>query len=492
MQRIFRIILPILGLLFFSACGGGSSDTVSGSTPTAQTESYKSTDISIISNVISDSEASIIIVSKGNRIQLWNSNSEINQARFEKGVNDLSLFFEGGELVWIYNNADQSFYTLAKSSSGVSISCYDAQNKHLYDIVLTGSKLYRVVDGEIEEEYPLSDTAKIILAEGSSDTQNGQMITMLMATGSSIGSDILVNAALAASMSSFVYSLDSQNDSYALAKNLQNQLQLSYAALKNTAEGTLSFARKGAAALLNIGADTAGADPVISEYLNGTVGLDESASIVLYETLPKEVVSLSSQPEIAKEIKDISSHSDSANFFVALELSDATAVLKTGQTKSFVLYDDGYYQSGLASSLVRDDTKEIVTDNNKKLMWQDDAAVKSNSRQWLIKENYDNGAWNDTSGETATNYCKDLELGGYDDWRLPSVQELQSIVKDDKINPAMDYDIFVNYNTQFVYWSSTTSSSDLFDAWVVNFMYGNTNIYSKDHVNAYIRCVRDM
>ena len=159
---------------------------------------------------------------------------------------------------------------------------------------------------------------------------------------------------------------------------------------------------------------------------------------------------------------------------------------KTGQTKSYdeggnevtdgSIKDDGYYQTGI-TNYTRDDSKEIVIDHVTGLMWQDDtAAVK---KPW--SESY-NG---DTSGNTATTYCANLSLGGYADWRLPTISELQGIVDHKRIDPRLKIEIFnVEHGP---YWSSTSSSAAF--VWIVSF-YDSIDYEDIKNDPNYVRCVR--
>ena len=107
-------------------------------------------------------------------------------------------------------------------------------------------------------------------------------------------------------------------------------------------------------------------------------------------------------------------------------------IKKTGQTKSYNqsgdevtdgrIKDDGYYQKGVAPSYTRDDAKEIVTDNITSWQWQDDSEAKT------VKKN-----WND-----AKTYCTNLRLGGYNDWRLPNMNQLESLIDYGRGDPSID------------------------------------------------------
>ncbi len=186
------------------------------------------------------------------------------------------------------------------------------------------------------------------------------------------------------------------------------------------------------------------------------------------------------------------------------------AMKKTGQTVSYdengtevtdgSLKDDGYYQKGHDPLYVRDDGDEIVSDNITGLDWQDDAAAKSVKKQWLTDENYDickgqNGQTQDiskctdTSGDTAATYCATLLLGGHEDWRLPTIDELMNITDRSKSDPAIDTVYFKNASFG-IYWSSSILVNSEVYAWYVRFDGGFSGWDTKS-TSRYVRCVRD-
>jgi hypothetical protein len=112
-----------------------------------------------------------------------------------------------------------------------------------------------------------------------------------------------------------------------------------------------------------------------------------------------------------------------------------------------------------------------VLDKETRLVWQKstDSAVKT---------------W-----ENANSYCYDLNLGGRKGWRLPSVEELSSLVDPARSNPALPAGHpFTNVHST-TYWSSTTGASYPGNAWYVHFGTGKVYYLDKGN-NLYVRCVR--
>ena len=84
------------------------------------------------------------------------------------------------------------------------------------------------------------------------------------------------------------------------------------------------------------------------------------------------------------------------------------------------------------------DNNETVTDHKTGLIWQ--RADDGQTRNW----------------EEANQYCKDLALGGYADWQLPTIEELFPLADRSKFNPAID-PVFDSRSGD--YWSSSTTAS---------------------------------
>ena len=74
--------------------------------------------------------------------------------------------------------------------------------------------------------------------------------------------------------------------------------------------------------------------------------------------------------------------------------------------------------------------------------------------------------------------CVAARVGGHNDWRLPTIQELLTLVDYERTSPAIDPAFECSSEW---YWSSTpyASSPSLF-AWIVSFGYGGSSWYGQD------------
>jgi len=132
------------------------------------------------------------------------------------------------------------------------------------------------------------------------------------------------------------------------------------------------------------------------------------------------------------------------------------------------------------------------------LMWQKQPLSKQD------KQNYDNReeggrVWN---WSNAKKYCNNLSLVGYNDWRLPNRDELQSLITDTQNKRTNGYSYYIKkelVNTMpplngkhpsAVFWSSTQDVSDTSAAWFVRFKYGY-DFWGSQSNKGYALCVRD-
>jgi len=115
-----------------------------------------------------------------------------------------------------------------------------------------------------------------------------------------------------------------------------------------------------------------------------------------------------------------------------------------------------------------------------KLRTKNQMTYEIDNLQWT--KTFDEMTW-----QEAMNFCKNLNYGGYDDWRLPTRKELFSLVDDEKYNPACKIDECKSK----AYWSSTTYADYTSFAWRVYFYYGNVN-YGDKSDSYYVRAVRSL
>ncbi|HET6805648.1 MAG TPA: DUF1566 domain-containing protein [Frateuria sp.] len=89
--------------------------------------------------------------------------------------------------------------------------------------------------------------------------------------------------------------------------------------------------------------------------------------------------------------------------------------------------------------------------------------------------------------EAAEQHCASLRLGGFDDWRLPDLEELESIRDLSRHNPCIDTAFFKS-NANWV-WSRTPTAWSSGCAWFVLFNSGHVHDCSR-HDRAFVRAVR--
>ncbi|MEI7851423.1 MAG: DUF1566 domain-containing protein [Kiritimatiellales bacterium] len=93
-----------------------------------------------------------------------------------------------------------------------------------------------------------------------------------------------------------------------------------------------------------------------------------------------------------------------------------------------------------------------------------------------------------TNWEGAVQYAEALSLGGYTDWRLPNIKELQSINDETLTAPSVSTVYFPGV-TASRYWTSTSMHNSSNEAWYLDCQYGITT-YALKTTNLLVRCVR--
>ena len=133
--------------------------------------------------------------------------------------------------------------------------------------------------------------------------------------------------------------------------------------------------------------------------------------------------------------------------------------------------------------------------------------------------------WSDRSSNTMTwananTYCANLTEGGFTDWRLPNINELRTLIQNcartvtggscfvkdpgclskECFNTSPSYcqcstdfsGKYSKFGETDTFWSSSTQSDDINNAWGVNFAYAALVYLEKSgkYANFYVRCVR--
>lgn len=122
---------------------------------------------------------------------------------------------------------------------------------------------------------------------------------------------------------------------------------------------------------------------------------------------------------------------------------------------------------------------DIAIDSSTGLIWQDDKYASTVKKEW----------------RDARRHCENMLLGGHDDWRLPSIYELMTLIDNHKTKEPYIVNGFKNGISGDVfwggYWSSTENEheKDFAVAYYVRFNYGTSIVNVKDS-SQNVRCVR--
>jgi len=156
------------------------------------------------------------------------------------------------------------------------------------------------------------------------------------------------------------------------------------------------------------------------------------------------------------------------------ELKEAFKVIHEGLNRIEEIIADKV--ANKATGRFIDNGDNTVTDTKTGLMW-----IKQHSQLGgdFAKQKM---TWDD-----AIKVCKNLEYADHKDWRLPTREELCSIVDLEKYDPAID-PIFTNTQNDW-YWTSTPCAWNQSSAWYVNLYNGLVSNDSKDN-DYYVRPVR--
>ena len=155
-----------------------------------------------------------------------------------------------------------------------------------------------------------------------------------------------------------------------------------------------------------------------------------------------------------------------------------STVPQTGQKIAYHLGDDGDIQAGVPwvpQARFIDNGNGTVTDTLTNLMWTKDAQGFENGMLW----------------PDAIVACNDLDIYGYNDWRLPNLRELLSLADYGNYSPALPIGHpFINVQFYFS-WSSTTNPDPGYpnNSWGVSF-YDGRMLSAGHEYHFFVWCVR--
>ena len=92
--------------------------------------------------------------------------------------------------------------------------------------------------------------------------------------------------------------------------------------------------------------------------------------------------------------------------------------------------------------------------------------------------------WDDACG-----HCYRKELGGRRGWRLPTIEELASLVDSSNVGPSLPGGSPFTRVRSYYYWSATNDAFSERDAWYIVFAAGYVGKGNKD-AESYVWCVR--
>lgn len=171
-----------------------------------------------------------------------------------------------------------------------------------------------------------------------------------------------------------------------------------------------------------------------------------------------------------------------------------------GQDASYNINPQSYTKLDASGNTLPDNVTSwtMTRDNVTGLVWEaktDDGSIhdKDNTYTWCDTNPATNGGDAGTCGMDphTTDFIDDLNAanyGGHNDWRIPTIKELATIVNSEIYNASINNTFFPN-TASSNYWTSTTYAYSNGDAWRVRFSSGVTEGKSKSN-SYYVRAVR--
>lgn len=118
-----------------------------------------------------------------------------------------------------------------------------------------------------------------------------------------------------------------------------------------------------------------------------------------------------------------------------------------------------------------------VIDDKNKLMWQD---MRANTKILGTQDN-------------AIEYCKKLNLGGFHDWKLPTIKNYETIINKKRVRAQLMINKAFKYVKRDDYWSSDRTWVRNFGAYGYYVFFKSGTVYYQNRTYPkYVRCVRNL
>ncbi len=118
-----------------------------------------------------------------------------------------------------------------------------------------------------------------------------------------------------------------------------------------------------------------------------------------------------------------------------------------------------------------------VIDDKNKLMWQD---MRENTKILVTQDH-------------AIEYCEKLALGGFHDWKLPTIENYETIINKKRIRAQLMINKAFKYVKRDDYWSSDRTWIRNFGAYGYYVFFKSGTVYYQNRTYPkYVRCVRNL
>jgi len=118
-----------------------------------------------------------------------------------------------------------------------------------------------------------------------------------------------------------------------------------------------------------------------------------------------------------------------------------------------------------------------VIDDKNKLMWQD---MRDNTKILVTQDN-------------AIKYCEKLNLGGFQDWKLPTIKNYETIINKTRTRTQIMINKAFKYIKRDDYWSSDRTWIRNFGAYGYYVFFKSGTVYYQNRTYPkYVRCVRNL